>query len=111
MALFFDQAWFEARLKERGASREDLARLLQLSAEQIAEVWKDQRELSAKQVAAMANFLNVAAAEVAGRAGISTPMPSEATDVTVKLDEMNERLQRLERMMVELKTLILTPKS
>jgi transcriptional regulator with XRE-family HTH domain len=110
MALFFDQGWFEARLKERGASRDDLARLLQLSGEQIAEVWKDQRELSARHVAAMAKFLNVAAAEVASRAGISTPVPSETPDVNAKLDEMNERLQHLERMMVELKTLLVSRK-
>jgi transcriptional regulator with XRE-family HTH domain len=111
MALFFDQAWFEARLKEQGASREDLARLLQLSGEQMAEVWKDQRELSAAQVSAMAKFLNVAAAEVARRAGVSTPVPSEGPDVNARLDEMNDRLKHLERMMVELKTLVLTVKS
>lgn len=111
MALFFDQAWFEARLKELGASREDLARLLKLTGEQMAEVWKDQRELTAAQVSAMAKFLNVAAAEVAGRAGVSTPAPSEALDVNARLDEMNDRLKRLERMMVELKTLVLTVKS
>lgn len=111
MALFFDQDWFEARLKERGASREDLARLLRLSAEQMAEVWKDQRELRASQVAAMAKFLNVAAADVARRAGISTPVPSETPDVNAKLDEMSDRLQRLERMMAELKTLVLTTRN
>lgn len=111
MALFFDQAWFEARLKELGASREDLARLLQLSGEQMTEVWKDQRELSVTQVSAMAKFLNVAAGEVARRAGVSTPAPSEALDVHARLDEMNDRLKHLERMMVELKTLVLTVKS
>lgn len=108
MALFFDQTWFEARLKELGASREDLARLLLLTPEQIAEVWKDQRELRACDVAAMAKFLNVASAEVAVRAGVSTPVPSEPGDVHVRLDEMNDRLRHLERMMVELKTLLLT---
>lgn len=111
MALFFDQDWFDARLKERGASREELGRLLQLSGEQIAEVWKDQRELRAHQVAAMATFLNVAATEVARRAGVSTPAPSAASDVNARLDEMNDRLQHLERMMVELKTLILSVRS
>ena len=111
MALFFDQAWFEARLKDLAASREDLARLLQLSGEQMTEVWKDQRELSVTQVSAMAKFLNVGAAEVARRAGVSTPVPSEALDVDARLDEMNDRLKHLERMMVELKTLVLTLKS
>jgi transcriptional regulator with XRE-family HTH domain len=111
MALFFDQAWFDAKLKERGATREDVARLLKLSGEQIAEMWKDQRELHAAEVSALARFLNTAVGEVAERAGVSTPVPVEASDVGQRLDEMSDRLTRIERMIVELKTLILTPRA
>lgn len=110
MALFFDQAWFDAKLAERGASREDVERLLQLSAAEVAELWKDQRELSGANVAALARFLGVSAVEVAKRAGVSTPVPQQGLDVQVQLAEMNERLTRIERMIVELKTLILTPR-
>jgi transcriptional regulator with XRE-family HTH domain len=111
MALFFDQAWFDAKLKERGVTREGVARLLNLSSEQIAEMWKDQRELRAAEVLALARLLNVPAAEIAERAGVSTPAPDEATDIRQRLDEMSERPTRIERMIVELKTLILTPRS
>jgi len=111
MALFFDQAWFDARLKERAATRDDIARLLRLTAEQVAELWKDQRELRGHDVLAIAKFLNVPASDVATRAGVSTPTPDETSDVGARLDEMSDRLQRLERMMVELKTLIPTPRS
>lgn len=111
MALFFDQAWFDAQLKTLGATRDDIARLLKVSAEQVAELWKDQRELRAAEVLALAKFLGVPPAEVANRAGVSTPTPNEAGDVSARLDEMNERLTRIERMIVELKTLILTPRS
>lgn len=111
MALFFDQAWFDARLAERGASRDDVAALLKLSREQVGELWKDQRELRASEVAALARFLGVGAAEVAKHAGVSTPVPTDSLDVQVALSEMNERLTRIERMIVELKTLILTPRS
>lgn len=110
MALFFDQAWFDARLKELGATRDDVGRLLKLSAEQVAELWKDQRELRAAEVLALAKYLKVAAGDVAIRAGVSTPVPEEGGDVGNRLDEMNERLTRIERMIVELKTLVLTPK-
>ena len=106
MALFFDHAWFDERLKARGATREDVARLLQLTGEQVAELWKDQRELRAHEVLALARFFGVGAAEVSHRAGISTPVPDETSDVAARLDNMNERLQRLERMMLELKALI-----
>ena len=111
MALFFDQAWFDAQLNAVGASRDDVAKLLKLSSEQVGELWKDQRELRAADVAALARLLQVGAAEVAKRAGISTPAPEEGGDVQQRLSEMNERLTRIERMIVELKTLMLTPRS
>lgn len=111
MALFFDQAWFDARLAERGAARDDIATLLKLTREQVSELWKDQRELRAVDVAALARFFGVSAAEIAMRAGVSTPVPDDSSDVQAKLSEMNERLTRIERMIVELKTLILTPRS
>ena len=111
MALFFDQAWFDAQLKAVGVSRDDVAKMLKLSGEQVAELWKDQRELRAADVAALARLLQVGAAEVAKRAGISTPVPEEGGDVQQRLSEMNERLTRIERMIAELKTLMLTPRS
>lgn len=107
MALFFDQSWFDARLKELGATRDDVARLLRLSSEQAAELWKDQRELRASDVQALASYLKVAVGEVASRAGISTPVPAESRSVEQRLEEVNERLTRIERMIVELKTLVL----
>jgi len=107
MALFFDQAWFDARLGERGATRDDVAQLLRLKPEDVADLWKDQRELKASEVLALARFLNASPAEVASRAGVSTPVPDEPGDVRQQLAEMNDRLTRIERMIVELKALIL----
>ncbi|MBL9010308.1 MAG: DNA-binding protein [Alphaproteobacteria bacterium] len=102
MALFFDQGWFDARLAERHLRREDLGALLGLDAEAVAEIWKDQRELKAADVAVIAALLNVPAAEVAGRAGISTPVPRQAAGegdiaarlvvIEAKLDEILRRL-------------------
>jgi transcriptional regulator with XRE-family HTH domain len=110
MALFFDQAWFDAQLKARGATREDVARLLKLSDQEIAELWKDQRELAGADVLMLALFLGVPAAEVAKYAGVSTPLPEVGGDVQQRLQDMSDRLARIERMIVELKTLILTPR-
>lgn len=107
MALFFDQAWFDAKLAARGATRADIARLLKLSPAEVGEMWKDQRELRAADVTALAQFFDVPAAEVAVRAGVSTPVPAPADDVAAQLAQMNERLTRIERMIVELKTLVL----
>jgi transcriptional regulator with XRE-family HTH domain len=110
MALFFDQAWFDAQLAARGLTRADVAKVLKLSAEQIAELWKDQREMRAGDVAALSQLLGAPVAEVAKRAGVSTPVPQPGGDVEQRLADMSERLARIERMIVELKTLILTPR-
>lgn len=110
MALFFDQAWFDAKLAACRLTRADVEKLLNLSGAQVAEIWKDQRELRAAEVAALARLLGAAPAEIALHAGVSTPIPDEASDVNRRLDEMSDRLTRIERMIVEIKALILTPR-
>ena len=114
MALFFDAEWFDAKLKARGATREELARVLRLSLMELGELWKDQRELKSHEVLAVAQFLEAPPAEIANRAGISTPIPQAPADssaTSTKLEELNGRLIKLERMMVELKTLLLERKT
>jgi len=106
MALFFDSEWFDARLAGAGLARGDVAMALGLSAEQIAEVWKDQRELSANDVRVLSALLSVPAAEIASRAGVSTPVPKEAPP-SHELAAISERLARVERALAELKTLVL----
>lgn len=107
MALFFDKDWFDAALARANLTRQTLALALGLSDEEIAEVWKDQRELSARHVATMATLLAVPAAEVASRAGVSTPVPRSETSS----GEIGERLARLERKLDALKALILDLKA
>ncbi len=104
MALFFDQKWFNARLEAAGLAKADLAHALGLTAEELAEMWKDQREISDREIGTMALLLGVseddvrkyggiqgspearAAAKVRGVAAASLP-----TTLTVE-----ERLDRLE---------------
>jgi hypothetical protein len=107
MALFFDQEWFDAQLKARGASRADLAQPMRLTPSDIDDIWKDQRELRIADVMVMARFLGRDPAEVANRAGVSTPVPTAAASVDERLSEMNDRLVRIERALVELKALVL----
>jgi transcriptional regulator with XRE-family HTH domain len=100
MALFFDANWFDAKLAAAHLSRADLARALGLSDGEIVEMWKDQRELSARHVAIMAALLNANADEVAEHAGISTPIPAPAAS------DMDARLTRIEHALEELKTMV-----
>lgn len=77
MALFFDAPWFDAKLEARGLSRAAMAAVAGLGEAELAEVFKDQRELSAGRVAAFAELLGVTPAEVSSRAGVSTPTPTD----------------------------------
>jgi transcriptional regulator with XRE-family HTH domain len=108
MALFFDAEWFDAQLATRHLSRADVARVLGLDAEKVAELWKDQRELSVRDVRALATLLGASVQEIASRAGVSTPVPVEPpADTAAALAELNARLARVERGMLELKALLL----
>ena len=100
MALFFDADWFDARLGERGLSRDLLAVAAGLSAAELAEVFKDQRELSAGQVAVFAELLGATAADVAAHAGVSTPVPARpdrnGPDAAQRIAALERRVAVLE---------------
>ena len=96
MALFFDAPWFDARLAERGLGRAALAAAGAMSEADLVLVFKGQRELSAAEVAAFAEMLGVSAAEVASRAGVSTPAPS-----VDRLARIEARLDRIEALLAK----------
>jgi transcriptional regulator with XRE-family HTH domain len=102
MALFFDAPWFDGKLAERGLSRSVLAAIAGLSEDQLLLVFKDQMELSAGQVAAFAELLGVPAAEVADRAGVSTPTP-RASSQDARIAALEQRLAMLEAEVARLK--------
>ena len=95
MALFFDAGWFDARLADRGLTRDVLAAVSGMSPADLALVFKDQRELSAVEVSRFAELLGVPAAEVAKRAGVSTPNP-EAPSIDDRIAQLEARVARLE---------------
>lgn len=100
MSLFFDSAWFDARLKATGLSRADLAAAMGLTQQQIDEMWKDQRELKASDVRILAVLLGVPPSEVAERAGISTPIPKEMSPASA---DVIDRLERIEKILEEIR--------
>jgi hypothetical protein len=78
MALFFDAAWYDARLAERGLGRAVLAIAAGLTEAELALAFKDQRELSMREISAFAELLGVTTAETASRAGVRPPPVSDA---------------------------------
>jgi transcriptional regulator with XRE-family HTH domain len=103
MALFFDSTWFDERLRACGLSRGDVATALGLSAVQIEELWKDQRELGAQDVRLIAALIGAEPSEVASRAGVSTPVPG---DESMDLAGITRRIERIERLLLEITELL-----
>ena len=101
MALFFDAQWFDARLDERGLSRRIMAAAAGMAEAELALAFKDQRELSAGEVAAFAELLGVAPGEVAARAGISTPVPGQ--DAAARIGALERRVAALEAEVARLR--------
>lgn len=75
MALFFDYQWFDGKLAANGLSRADVAACLSLTEGEVDQLFKDQREMSAADVSALADLLAAPVEEIADRAGVSTPVP------------------------------------
>lgn len=115
MALFFDQEWFDTKLREAGRTRDDVATALRLARSQVDEIWKDQRELAPQEVGILADLLGETPAAIANKAGVSTPVPAapKAGDAAVmaRLAEMDERLKRIERAIADLQSLILATRN
>lgn len=110
MALFFDTKWFDARLAAMGLGHADVASALGVTAEERAEMWKDQRELSVKDVRLLAALLGTDVKEISERAGIATPAPRPSADlgeIAAKLELLTERLERMERGVEDIKKLLL----
>ena len=106
MALFFDQVWYDARLAERGLARAVLAAVAGMTGEELALAYKDQRELTAAQIAAFAELLGVPLAEAARRAGVgahAAALPGEALSLDQKVAALEARVAALEAEIVRLK--------
>lgn len=99
MALFFDRAWYDERLAQRGLSRAVLAAAAGLTEAELALAFKDQRELSMREVSAFAELLGVAPSEAAERAGVRPPPPSDSQRIAV----LEARVAALEAELAALK--------
>ncbi|MEZ6030804.1 MAG: hypothetical protein R3C46_13765 [Hyphomonadaceae bacterium] len=113
MGIFFDQDWFDARLKAAGLTRGALAQAAGMTIDEVEMVFADRRELESDEVHAIARMLAADPREVANRSGLAdlddapAPRPARGAgaapggyQVTREvIAGIHERLDRLERML------------
>lgn len=100
MALFFDAVWYDERLAQRGLSRGVLAAAAGMSEADLALAFKDQRELSTREVSVFAELLGVTPAEAASRAGVRPPPLSDSQRIVAleaRVAALEAELARLKR--------------
>jgi hypothetical protein len=118
MGLFFDQDWFDAKLKSAGLTRASMAQAAGMTIDEVEMVFADRRELEGREVSAIARVLRVDPQEVATRSGaaeiggensfdrseMNVPIRPirEGGEFQVTREVINgihERMDRLERML------------
>ncbi len=118
MGIFFDQDWFDDRLRASGLTRGSLALAAGMSVDEIEMVFRDQRELDKGEIWAFARVLSVDPVEIASRSGAADPSESAGTlslgeqmrggmaapkpDFVITREVIagiHERMDRLERML------------
>jgi hypothetical protein len=118
MGLFFDQDWFDAKLRSAGLTRGSLAQAAGMTIDEVEMVFADRRELEGREVSAIARVLRVDPQEVSQRSGAAEIGGESSFDrmemnVPVRpireggefqvtrevINGIHERLDRLERML------------
>jgi len=114
MGIFFDQDWFDARLKKAGLTHASMAQAAGMTIDEIDMVFRDQRELDGPEIHAIARILAADSSEVASRAGVADPgepgpapalmaaqgfAPAEFVVTREVIAGIHERIDRLERLL------------
>ncbi len=110
MPLFFDDHWFTQKLSQRGQSRADFARALNIDDAALAMIWKDQRTMTPQQMAQAARFLDVSETELrehAGRGAVQKLPEDQNIDIPARLDHIAARLEAIERALKDLRHIVL----
>lgn len=111
MGLFFDQDWFDERLKAAGLTRAHMAQAAGMTADEVEMVFRDQRELVGAEVHAIARVLRADPREVANRSGAADSGDDDHSPVRLGrapepefvvtrevIAGLHERMDRLERL-------------
>jgi len=101
MSLFFDAAWFDAKLAERGLDRAALALAAGLDRSDLHLVFTNERSATAAELAAFAELIRADLVETSLRAGVAERSPPESDNATARIDSIEARLDAIDMWLAE----------
>lgn len=101
MSLFFDAAWFDARLAEQGLDRGGLASALGIERSDLHLLFTNERAPRASELETMASVLKADIVEVTLRAGVAAREPSADADTGDRIGGIEARLDAIDSWLAE----------
>lgn len=102
MALFFDAAWFDARLAEKKLDRSALAAAAGLERSELHLLFVHQRTPTAPELNAFAALLGADLVEISLRCGVANPEAPAPEDPVARIENMEARLDEIDAWLAEL---------
>jgi transcriptional regulator with XRE-family HTH domain len=101
MSLFFDAAWFDARLLACGLSREGLAERLAIDAVELEALFSNRRQPSAEHLSMLAEILDTDSVEVSLRAGVASRSDDAKFGTSARIERIEARLDAIDQWIEE----------
>lgn len=101
MSLFFDAAWFDARLAERGLDRAALAIAAGLERADLHGVFTNARSATASELETFARVLEADPIEIALRAGVAQREAADTAEPAVRIESIEARLDAIDSWLNE----------
>lgn len=105
MSLFFDAAWFDARLAERGLDRAALADAAGIDRAELHRVYSNDRAASAAELDAFSALLGVDMVEVTLKSGVAVRAADPDADPAERIDSIEARLDAIDNWLAEFEQL------
>ena len=102
MALFFDAAWFDARLADKGLDRNALAACAGLERSALHQLFIHERAPTAPELNAFAALLGADIVEISLRCGVANPEAAPIADPTARIESMEARLDEIDAWLASL---------
>lgn len=99
MSLFFDAAWFDARLSARGLDRAGLAALTGLADQELASIFANDRAPTALELSALSEAICADLVEVALHAGVASR--AREGDTLARIESIEARLDAMDAWLEE----------